>query len=283
MNDTAVARVATRAVHERTFRTHDSLDLFYRHWPATTPKVRGAIVMFHRGHEHGGRMAHLPAEFDLPDFDFFAWDARGLGRSPGPRGDATGIATLTRDAQSFIDHIVAAHGFTIEDIGVVGQSVGAVLVAAWVHDYAPRIRCMVLASPAFKVKLYVPFARAGLATMYKLRGNFFVNSYVKAKFLTHDPERIASYDADPLITRPISVRLLLGLYETAERVVDQYRPRGESGGSGAASASASSLVAPWACAARRSGVATGASNWRRTNARALAIACARSFSPSVSW
>ena len=219
MNDTAVARVATRAVHERTFRTHDSLDLFYRHWPATTPKVRGAIVMFHRGHEHGGRMAHLPAEFDLPDFDFFAWDARGLGRSPGPRGDATGIATLTRDAQSFIDHIVAAHGFTIEDIGVVGQSVGAVLVAAWVHDYAPRIRCMVLASPAFKVKLYVPFARAGLATMYKLRGNFFVNSYVKAKFLTHDPERIASYDADPLITRPISVRLLLGLYETAERVV----------------------------------------------------------------
>ena len=29
-------------------------------------------------------------------------------------------------------------------------------------------------------------------------------SYVKAKFLTHDPERIASYDADPLITRAIS-------------------------------------------------------------------------------
>ena len=25
--------------------------------------------------------------------------------------------------------------------------------------------------------------------MQKLRGNFFVNSYVKSKFLTHDPER----------------------------------------------------------------------------------------------
>ena len=69
------------------------------------------------------------------------------------------------------------------------------LVAAWVHDYAPRLRCMVLASPAFKVKLYVPFARPGLALMHKLRGNFFVTSYVKAKFLTHDPERMASYDA----------------------------------------------------------------------------------------
>src|SRR5206468_7500141 len=37
--------------------------------------------------------------------------------------------------------------------------------------------------------------------------------------LTHDPERMASYDADPLITRPISVNILLSLYETAERIV----------------------------------------------------------------
>ena len=59
--------------------------------------------------------------------------------------------------------------------------------------------------------------------MQKLRGNFFVNSYVKAKFLTHDPERIASFDADPLITRPIAVNILLGLYEAAERVVADAR------------------------------------------------------------
>ena len=49
------------------------------------------------------------------------------------------------------------------DMAVIAQSVGAVLVATWAHDYAPQIRCMVLASPAFKVKLYVPFARAGPA------------------------------------------------------------------------------------------------------------------------
>ena len=45
----------------------------------------------------------------------------------------------------------------------------------------------------------------GLALMQKLRGNFFVNSYVKAKFLTHDPVRMASYDADPLIALRPSV------------------------------------------------------------------------------
>ena len=97
------------------------------------------------------------------------------------------------------------------------------LVAAWAHDYAPKIRCMVLASPAFKVKLYVPFARPGLKLQHALRGKFFVNSYVKPQFLTHDPARIDSYRADPLITRPIAVNILLGLYETAERVVADAR------------------------------------------------------------
>lgn len=51
------------------------------------------------------------------------------------------------------------------------------------------------------------------------RGNFFVNSYVKPRLLSHDPERIASYESDPLISRPISVTMLLGLYEAADRVV----------------------------------------------------------------
>ena len=124
-----------------------------------------------------------------------------------------------RDVDTFVGHISERHGFSPESIGVIAQSVGAVVVSIWLHDYSPRVRCAVLASPAFKVKLYVPFARAGLRLLHSIRGNFFVNSYVKAKFLTHDPERIASYQSDPLITRPISVNILLALYDAGERVV----------------------------------------------------------------
>jgi len=219
VNDSAAVAALARTARERTFRTHDGADLFYRHWPAPDGPPRGAIVLFHRGHEHSGRMAHLVDELGMPDFDFFAWDARGHGRSPGERGDAPSVAALVRDVQTFVENIRQVHGIGVEDLGVIAQSVGAVLVAAWVHDYAPRLRCMVLASPAFKVKLYVPFARPGLALMSKLRGNFFVKSYVKAKFLTRDAERMASYDADPLIARAISVRVLLGLFDVSERIV----------------------------------------------------------------
>lgn len=199
------------------FRVHDGLDLFYRYRMPTV--TRGAIILLHRGHEHSGRMMHLADELGLTDFAFFAYDARGLGQSPGVRGDAPDFATLVRDLDTFVTHVTQHHEIPRADIVVVAQSVGAVVASAWAHDYAPNIRGLVLASPAFSVKLYVPLARPGLALMHQLFGNFFVNSYVKARFLTHDPARIQSYEQDPLITRPISVRILLGLYDAADRVV----------------------------------------------------------------
>jgi alpha-beta hydrolase superfamily lysophospholipase len=209
----------SRIAENRHFTTHDGVELFYRYWPAIG-HPEGAVVVFHRGHEHSGRMAHVVDELKLPNHSFFAWDARGHGLSPGERGFSPSFGTSVRDIQTFMVHIEREHGFAPERVAVVAQSVGAVLAATWVHDYAPRIRALVMASPAFKVKLYVPAARAGLALMRRLRGHFFVNSYVRARFLTHDPERIASYEQDPLITRPISVDILLALYRHAKRVVE---------------------------------------------------------------
>lgn len=209
-----------RAQEHCQFQSFDGQPLFYRHWPATgVIATAKAVVLLHRGHEHSGRVTHLVDELDLPDTAFFAWDARGNGQSPGARGDAPGFEALVRDLDSFIAHIGLQHGIAVEDIAIVAQSVGAVVAATWVHDHAPPLRALVLASPAFKVKLYVPLAVPGLKLMQKLRGNFFVNSYVKPQWLTHDPERVESYRTDPLITRPISVRVLLGLYEAADRVV----------------------------------------------------------------
>ena len=211
--------ITSRPETQGHFRTHDGVDLFYRAWPTSSKQSRGAIVLVHRGHEHSARMSHLVDELELADFSFFGWDARGHGNSPGARGDSPGIATSVRDIQTFVDHLEEKYGIDEEDIFVIAQSVGAVLTATWAHDYAPTIRGMVLASPAFKVKLYVPLARPSLKCLRAVRGNFYVQSYVKGRYLTHDPERIASFEADELITRAISVNILLGLYEAAERVV----------------------------------------------------------------
>ena len=214
-----------RVAKEHTFSAVDGAEIFYRHWPSKQGASKRAIILFHRGHEHSGRQQDVVDGLNMPEYDCFAWDARGLGKSLGVRGYADNFGVLVKDADVFARHICSNYGFKMEDIAVVGQSVGGVIAAAWVHDYAPNIRSLVLASPALKVKLYVPFARTSLALMQGLGitklvpALAFVNSYVKAKWLTHDVARIASYDADPLITRPIAVNILLELYETAERLV----------------------------------------------------------------
>ena len=208
-----------RVAQERHYTTHDGTQLFYRHWPALTGTPGRALVLLHRGHEHSGRFQHVVDELNLPQFAMFAWDARGHGRSPGERGDSPGLACSVKDVDSFVRHVASEYGILVEDIIVIAQSLAAVLAATWAHDYAPGVRGLVLTSPAFRVKLYVPCALAGLRLMYRLRGNFFISSYVKAKFLTHDPERIRSYETDALITRAISVRVLLGLFDASQRVV----------------------------------------------------------------
>lgn len=209
-----------REAQEKFFDTHDGTSLFYRYWPrADGGTTERALVLLHRGHEHSGRLQHVVDELGFADCAYFAWDARGHGRSPGARGDSPSFAASVKDVDSFIRHISTTYGIAMENVLVIAQSVGAVLATTWAHDYAPRIRGMVVTAPAFKVKLYVPLARPALALRYKLNGNFFISSYVKAKFLTHDPERIRSYESDPLITRDISARILLGLHEAGERVV----------------------------------------------------------------
>ena len=209
-----------RVPSEGTFTASDDTDLFYRHWPAMQAgRPSKVVVMFHRGHEHSGRLQHIVDELRLFDTAFYAWDARGHGRSPGERGHSPSLGRSIRDVDEFVRFAAEDSGVALDDVTVIAQSVGAVLVSAWAHDYAPKIRGLVLASPAFKVKLYVPFARTGLSLMQRWRGLFFVNSYVKGKYLTHDPERIESFNTDPLITRAISVNILLALYKTAERIV----------------------------------------------------------------
>ena len=203
---------------EHAMKSWDGAELFYRAWipRETTDK---AILLFHRGHEHSGRWQQTVDLLGLKDIAVFAWDARGHGRSPGERGTANNFTDVIRDVDAFARHISRRHKIPIENMIVLAHSLAAVSVAAWVHDYAPPIRAMILTTAAFHVKLYVPFAVPLLRTKQKLFGPGKVKSYVKSKLLTRDRAQAAQYDSDPLIFKQIAVNILLDLHDTATRLV----------------------------------------------------------------
>jgi len=196
----------------------DGLQLFYRVWTPSKPAQK-ALLLFHRGHEHSGRWQELIEGLALEDVMVVAWDARGHGRSPGDRGSAENLAVVVKDVDTFVRHVSKQHGVPVENMIVLAHSVGAVTATAWVHDYAPPIRGLILAVPAFRVKLYLPFAVPLLRLKQKLFGHGYVKSYVKAKMLTHDPDQAAKYQADDLIFRQIAVNILLDLHDTSSRLL----------------------------------------------------------------
>ena len=202
--------------------SHDSTRLFYRIWQplAVQPGERQkALIFLHRGHEHSGRIQPLVEQFGFAGDWAFAWDARGHGNSPGERGDAPDFQTMVRDFDTFINHIQTRHGIATEDMLIVANSVGAVIAATWLHDYAPRVRGVVMAAAAFDINLYVPLAKPALRLATCFKPDLFVTSYIRSSMLTHSTEQAQAYDADPLITKNISARVLLDLADTAKRVV----------------------------------------------------------------
>lgn len=203
---------------EHTFTTWDGARLFYRSWVPDRPTNK-ALILFHRGHEHSGRWQEVVESLQLNDVVVFAWDARGHGKSPGERGSAENLIAIVKDTDAFVRHISAAHHIPTENMVVLAHSVGAVTAAAWVHDFAPPIRGMILGTPAFRVKLYIPFAIPLLRLKQKLSGPGYVKSYVKASVLTHDREQAKKYNADPVIFRQIAVNILLDLFDTSTRLL----------------------------------------------------------------
>lgn len=207
---------------ESGFAGSDGTRLFYRAWkPVTLASGRPprALIFLHRGHEHSGRIAQLVERFGQQHDWAFAYDARGHGHSPGERGDAPDFATLVSDLDAFVRHVAALYDIAPENMIVVANSVGAVVAATWVHDYAPRIRGLVMAAAAFSIKLYVPLAKPALRFARRFKPDLFVTSYIRPGMLTHSKEEADAYAADPLIAKSISAKILLELADTAERIV----------------------------------------------------------------
>jgi len=199
------------------FTTDDGLALHYKTW--NVAGASKALVLLHRGHEHADRWDTVVPHLTMPDTAIYAWEARGHGQSPGRRGHAAGFMEYVRDLDTFFHHLQKAHGLVPERTVVVAHSVGGVVGAAWVHDFAPRIAGLVLATPALDVNLIVPGALTGIRLLQKVKADATIKSYVQGSWLTRDASAAKVYDEDTLISKDISAKILVDLFDTAKRVI----------------------------------------------------------------
>jgi len=204
------------------FTSFDGTELFYRAWEPCQPTHESVLVL-HRGHEHSGRVGNIVEELEMPERWAFSFDLRGHGMSPGERGWADDFTVWINDLNAFALFIEKTYSTPLTDMAVVANSVGAVMTAAWVHDYAPGIRGMVLGTPAFEIKLYVPLALSSLKLAQNFKKELFVTSYVRSNLLTRDNSEAKAYDSDPLITKRIAVPVLTSLFDVSKRILSDAK------------------------------------------------------------
>ena len=202
---------------EGSFESFDQKSLFFREWKPAGRSNGKILILLHRGHEHSGRLEQIANKPEFARYKIFSYDNRGHGHT---REKATfEFMTLVRDLDSFVKFICQREKKKQRDLFIVANSVAGVVAATWAHDYAPNIRGMALIAPAFKIKLYMPFAKELLKLAIYFKPELNITSYVKSKYLTHDRDEQKKYDSDKLITPNIPARQLTTLLDTGERVV----------------------------------------------------------------
>ena len=198
------------------FNTFDGNKIFYRKW--NFEKDKKTLIIIHRGHEHSERLNILTQDEKFLKYNIFAYDLRGHGYTKIK--SSPNSMDYVRDLDSFVKHIKSEYQIKEEDIFIIANSIGGVILSAYVHDFAPNIAGMALLAPAFEIKLYIPFAKQLVTLLTKIKKDAKVMSYVKAKVLTHDIEEQNKYNSDKLINKEINAKLLIDLADMGKRLVE---------------------------------------------------------------
>lgn len=198
------------------FDTFDGNKIFYRKW--NFEKDKKTLIIIHRGHEHSERLNILTQDEKFLKYNIFAYDLRGHGYTKIK--SSPNSMDYVRDLDSFVKHIKSEYQIKEEDIFIIANSIGGVILSAYIHDFAPNIAGMALLAPAFEIKLYIPFAKQLVTLLTKIKKDAKVMSYVKAKVLTHDIEEQNKYNSDKLINKEINAKLLIDLADMGKRLVE---------------------------------------------------------------
>jgi alpha-beta hydrolase superfamily lysophospholipase len=174
-------------------------------------------VLAHGLGEHSGRYAHLARWFGARGTGVYAIDHRGHGLSGGPRGHTDSMEAFVADLDLLVGRARAESGGPLV---LVGHSMGGLIAIAYAMAHPDRIDRAVFSAPVLRVKAKVPGwkrALAGVAPYIAPRASF--RTGLDAGGLSHDPEVVARYRADPLVHDRITSMANKATFERGEEFI----------------------------------------------------------------
>lgn len=205
------------------FTARDGENLALYEWPMEAWQAdnalppRAVVLIVHGLGEHASRYDHVARQLLEWGFAVRAYDQRGHGESGGARGGLTSDALLLEDLAEVVDDTRlrsmrlprADNGDQVDaplPLVLLGHSLGGLVVGRFVSLKIRPVDGLVMSSPALDPGLS-GIQKLLLATLPAIAPNLRVNNGLKPEFISHDPQVVQKYLADPLVHAKISARL----------------------------------------------------------------------------
>jgi len=194
------------------FKTFDRLSLFGQSWqPEDRP--RAVVYLIHGLGEHSGRYGHVADRLTQAGYSMFAFDLRGHGKSPGPRGHIPSYEALMKDISSLLE--VANKQFPQLSSFLYGHSLGGNLVLNYILRHQPQLKGVIVSDPWLRLAFEPPRFKIILAQITDyIWPSFSQKNGLDTKVLSRDPEVVHAYENNPLVHDHISSRMFIGIYQS---------------------------------------------------------------------
>ncbi len=184
----------------------DGVNLFVQTW-AGNDRPQGILLLVHGLGEHSSRYQNYVDYFAPRGFTLYAFDARGHGRSGGPRVHIDRFQQYVDDIALVVSHIRSTHD-GLKPF-VLGHSLGSLMALSYGLKHPDDVAGIITSGTALRDALELPGWKRGLAgALSRVLPALQMKNGVPPRYLTHDPAIVDAYEHDPLVQITGTPRLL---------------------------------------------------------------------------
>lgn len=203
--------------HEGFTKARDGHSLFFQTWEK--PNARGSILITHGQGEHSECYHRFVEAFAGDEWNFWAWDMRGHGRSEGKRGYAADFSDYVADYRLILKNFMDRTEGNGPRALVSHSMGGLVQLQTLIEDKPQGIAGQICSAPLLGVAVPVPaWKQQGAQIMNRLYPQITLWNEIRNEHLTRDPDVIREFEADVLRHNRISPGVYLGFLQAAESV-----------------------------------------------------------------
>ncbi len=201
------------------FTAIDGENLAVYDWPMDRHRPRrGMVLIVHGLGEHAGRYEALAQQLNDCGFSVRGYDQYGHGESGGRPGTLPDPQRLLTDLADMVD--AARLGMPAgEPLILLGHSMGGLVAARFASLNPTALQGLVLSSPALAVRMSA-WQRRLLSFVPDWAPHLTVSNGIDPDLLSHDPQAVLAYRADPLCHDRLSPRLARFIVESGRQVLE---------------------------------------------------------------